>query len=211
MKLSAIDVRKALQDLAKLGDIKYADVAQRLDMVSDKEKQPLYRILNDFIKRGECEKVRRGVIRHIKTDPHPAKKTSCMYRLIRANKSGTVTVGDLVATCGVTKKTASEYLGMLTKRGITRRISMPGNHPSKYQMVQDPGPGFVRNDVNAEKLRCIRAAKKEALEKMDDAGKALINAAKTIMSARMSIADIDSAIPIGGPEDDDESLYDKQQ
>lgn len=201
MKLSAIDVRKALQDLAQQGDITHGDIALKLDLVENKEKQPLYRILLDFIKRGECEKVGRGIIRYIKTDPHPAKKTSCMYRLIRANKSGTVTVGDLMATCGVTKATASEYLGMLTKHGITRRISMPGNQPSKYQMVQDPGPGFVRNDANAEKLRRIRAAKKEALEKMDAAGKALINAAQTIMSARMSIADIDL-------RDDDESPKD---
>jgi predicted transcriptional regulator len=203
MKLAATDVRKVLQDLAPQGNIPYGDIALKLDLVENKEKQPLYRMLLDFIKRGECEKVGRGVIRYIKTDPHPAKKTACMYRLIRANKSGTVTAGDLMATCGVTKNTASEYLGMLTKRGITRRIKMPDNHPSKYQMIDDPGPGFVRNDANAEKLRRIRAAKKEALEKMDAAGKALINAAQTIMSARMSIADIG--------RDDDESPEDKQQ
>lgn len=197
MKLSAIDVRRVLQELAPQGDISYGDIALKLDLVEDKEKQPLYRILLDFIKRGECAKVGRGVVRHIKTDPNPAPKTSCMYRFIRANKRGTVTAGDLMAVCGVTKNTASEYLSMLVKRGIVRRINMPGKQPSKYQMIDDPGPNIIKNDANAEKLRRIRAAKKEAIEKMDAAGKALIDAAQTIMAARMSIADV-----IGEGEDE---------
>ena len=191
MKLSAKDVRNALQELSSQGNIKYADIALKLDLVEDKEKQPLYKILFDFLRQGECEKVGRGIIRYIKTDPHPAPKTSCMYRFIRACKTGTVTANDLAGNCGVSTRTATEYLSMLANRGICRRINPPHKHPAKYQMINDPGPGLVKNDANAEKLRRIRAVKKEALEKMDEAGQALVDAAKMIMSARMSIADID--------------------
>ncbi len=192
MKLSAIDVRRALQELAPQGNVRYEDIALKLDLVSNEDKRPLYKILLDFIKRGECVKVGCGTISYIKTDPHPAQKASCMYRLIRANKNGTITANDLVGNCGVSKRTAIEYLGMLVNRGICRRIDIPQQH-SKYQMIYDPGPGLVRNDANAERLRRIRAAKKEALQKMDEAGKALVDATQAFMSARMLMEDIDSS------------------
>lgn len=150
-------------------EITYADLAEKLDLVSDEEKQPLYNAMRDFIKRGEVIRIRRGAVRYNgrNYDPHPAGKTRCMLRLIRANRRSTVAADDLIANCKVERSTAKEYLNMLVRRGMMRRIPMSGNRPSKYKMIDDPGPNLVRNDENAEKMRRIREVRKLAREALD--------------------------------------------
>lgn len=145
-------------------EIAIQEIAARLDLVSDQEKRPVYRTIRDFVKRGEVVRVRTGVIRYrgLKRDVRPADKTRCMWRLIRSNRNENIMASDLVANCGVSINTAREYLQMMVRREILRRIDMPGNKPSKYRMIDDPGPNLVRNDENAERLRRLRAAQKEA-------------------------------------------------
>ncbi|GEM_PF-2116179 len=156
-------------DLKGRDEVSYQDIALRLDLVSNKEKQPIYRSMRDFMKRNEVVRLRPGVFRYDgkKYDPRPATKTHCMYRLIRANRRGTIGVDDLMANCQVEKSTAQEYLRLLVRRGMMRRIPMPKNRPPKYQMIDDPGPNLVKNDENAEKLRRIRGLKTLAREAMD--------------------------------------------
>lgn len=162
-------LRAMLQELSCQGDITYTDIIVRLDLITDKEKQPVYHTMRDFIRRGECVRVRRGVVRYVKNyQPKPANKTGCMFRYIRANRRGTITVADLVANCGVSDRTAKEYLNILTHRGFVRRISDPGMR-SKYQMIHDPGPNLVRNDENRDKLQKIRADQRLAAQKIDEA------------------------------------------
>ncbi len=153
-------------DFKDRDQITYQEIAERLDMIEDKEKQRLYNAMRDFIKRDEVVRISPGVIRYTgkRYDPHPATKTRCMYRLIRANRRNTISVTDLMANCKVEENTAKEYLQMLVRRGVMRMIKMPDNQPSKYRMIDDPGPNLVRNDENAEKMRQIRELKKTARE-----------------------------------------------
>ena len=46
----------------------------------------------------------------------------------------------------------------------------------KWQMVTDPGPAMPLNDEKAERLRNLRAKKKEALDAMDRAFVAIAEA-----------------------------------
>jgi hypothetical protein len=93
-------------------------------------------------------------------------------------------VDDMVANCGVSVHTAREYLQMMTRHGITRRIKMPGNQPVRFQMIKDPGPGVVRNDTNSKKCARQRQAQKEALAQLD-------LAAAAVERARQAFTDID--------------------
>lgn len=154
-------VRQILKRLSINGAIPYQAVALELGMVTNRQKQCLYPVMRELVKRGECERIAQGIVRYVaNSDPRPAKKTGCMLRLIRANRNETITVADLVANCGVSARNARDYLNQLTKRGNVRRIAMPNNRPSKYQMIKDPGPILIRNDANAKKLRRMRQAKR---------------------------------------------------
>ena len=185
-------VREILKRLDKEGDVTYQAVALELDMITDREKQRLYVTLRDFIKRGECKRVAPGTVRYVYgKEPRPAKKTRCMFRLIRANRYGTVTAADLMANCGVSAKNARDYLNTLTKRGFTRRIDMPNNQPSKYQLINDPGPDLIRNDANATKLRRLRHAQRKALAQLDLADQSLKSATDALAQARREVATIE--------------------
>lgn len=191
-KTFAQRVRDAVRiDLAHLDEIPIAAIAECLDLVGDKEKRPLYRAVSDFTRRGELERVRPGVVRRMKREQiNPAPKTACMWRLIRANRNGTTAVADLMANCGVSGRMAKEYLQMLVRRGLMRRIDRKGNRPSVYRLIEDPGPNLVRNDENAARLRRIREEKKNALAQLDRAGEALIAATHAMHRARMAVNDI---------------------
>jgi predicted ArsR family transcriptional regulator len=153
--------------------------------------------MRDFIKRGEVERIRPGVIRYVwkkNKGIRPADKTRCMYRLIRANKRESITVDDLRANCRVSRAAAREYLQLLVRREIMRRIDMPGNQPSKYRMINDPGPNLMKNEDNAAKMRAIRAAKKNTEAAIDQAAQSLIGATQALAQLKTALGDI--------PEDD---------
>ena len=180
-------IRQALIKLAPRGEIAYQEIVDELGIVIYKDKQRIYLAMRDFIKRGECEKIAPGVVRYTRPiDPHPAVKTRRMYRFIRANRNGTVTIADVVANCNVSESTASEYLNLLTRRGITRRLGADNRSP-RFQMIHDPGPGLVRNEANAEKMRRLRHIKKQALEQLDLAGQTLVQATTALADARRAV------------------------
>ena len=184
-------IREILKRLAPQGDIAYADIALELDMITKREKQRLYLAMRDFIKRGECVKVAEGVVRYARPiDPHPADKTRCMFRLIRANRYNTITIADLVANCGVSEHTASEYLNVLTRHGITRRIGADNRTP-RFQMIKDPGPNLIKNEENAKKLRRLRQAKKQTLAQLELAEQSLKSATDALAQARREVATIE--------------------
>ena len=180
-------------DLAGRDHFGYQEIADALDVVSGKQKKPMYRVIADMIKHGELERVGVNSLRRIEKDVQPAPKTTCMWRLIRACRSSAITAADLMANCQVSEKTAKEYLQTLLRRGILTRIDRPGNQTSVYRMIisNDPGPAIVRDAEKADRLRAIRAAKKKALEQIDFAGKSFIAAAQAIAQARMAVNDIE--------------------
>ncbi len=165
-------VRKIIA--AHPGEIKTKEIALKLDLVFDKEKQPLYQALRDFAATGEIEKIRQGVFIY-KGRKNPAQLQQIMWRFLRSRRK--VTVDDLIEISGAEKTYVKEWLQMLVRREIVRKYKN-GN----YLMIKDP-VDMPRNEKKAEKLRRIRAEKKKALDAID-------KVVTLALEARMAVVEI---------------------
>ena len=171
-------VRKALHSLGTGGkEIACSDLTIKLDMICDKEKQVLYRVLCDFRKSGEITRVRRGAyIYNGKNKNRPPELQAIMWRFLRAKK--TVTIDDLVEISGASHNYAAEWVYMLERREIVEKIRLSGAR--KYRLISDPVIMPVNED-NAKKLRRLRKQKKrEALVAVQEAQNAISRARKAI-------------------------------
>lgn len=169
-------IRAALIELGSGGkEVTNAQLAAALDMVFNAEKQMLYRTLRAFHKRGEIEKVSRGIYKYIgKTDKPQLQQI--MWRALRARK--TVTIDDLIEIAGASREYTKEFLRMLVKREIIRRIRIGKKY--KYQLINDPVV-MPEDTDNAKKLRKLRQQKRvEALAALEEAESAIRKAKKVI-------------------------------
>lgn len=169
-------IRVALIELSRGGkEVATADIAIALDMVFNNEKQVLYRTLRVFLKRGEIEKKQSGVYRYIGKTEKPQLQ-QIMWRVLRARK--TITVDDLIEIAGASREYIKEFLRMLVKREILRRIRVGARF--KYQLINDPVV-MPEDTDNAKKLRKLRNKKKaEALAALKEAESAIMIAKKAI-------------------------------
>jgi hypothetical protein len=162
------------------------EIAVELDLFG-KGRTPLCKVLDDLIQAGEITRVEPGVHQWA-NKPRPAQLREVMWRLIRARK--VVSVDDLMELSGAGEEYVKEYLRMLVKRGIVRKVQGSGLKPvqgsGKYQLVKDEGIAAPEDRGKAEKLRAIRRKKAEALEALD-------NAFMAITQARMAITEISNA------------------
>ncbi len=175
-------IRAAFQRLAaeKSGPIELMAVARELDLPLNVHRRKLYVAMRDFIRRGEVERIKPGLYRYIGLTSHAGEIQRKMWRLIRARKSDGVTYQDLVELCGASPNYAREYLRMLTKRGVLKRIDRrrAGNLPSLFRLINDPGPAFQANLEKAAKLRRLR---RQALERIDAAFAAVLEARQALL------------------------------
>ena len=155
-KTFAGKVREIIQ--GSPGPVGTQEIAERLDLVFDKEKQPLYQALRDLVSSGEIEKIKKGVFRY-KGKQGPAQFQEIMWRFLRSRKK--VTIDDLIEISRAEKSYVKEWLQMLVRREIVRKYKN-GN----YLMIKDP-VDMPRNEEKAQRLRRIRAEKKKALDKID--------------------------------------------
>ena len=172
-------VREGLRTLGAGGrEIILADLAVFLDFVFDKEKQPMYRVLNDLRKTGEVHRVRRGVYVYNGKNKKPPELQEIMWRILRARR--TVTIDDLVELAGASREYAEEWLYMLARRDVVKRTGNRQNGGWKYRLIQD----VVERPCNTEKtekLRRIRRQKREALAALE-AAELAIRKAKEIVA-----------------------------
>jgi hypothetical protein len=172
-KTFAGKVRTIIQ--GTLGPITTKEIALRLDLVSDKEKQPLYQTLRDFVSNGEIEKIRKGVFRY-KGKQVPAQFQEIMWRVLRSRRK--VTVDDLIEISSAGRPYVREWLQMLVRREIVRKHAN-----GTYLMIKDP-VDMPRNEDKAAKLRRIRAEKKKALDAID-------KVVTIALEARMAVVEIE--------------------
>ncbi|MDX9785476.1 MAG: hypothetical protein RBT11_01775 [Desulfobacterales bacterium] len=164
-------VRKMMEEMGRGGrELTVADIALALDLISDADKGPLYRVLCDFRKTGEVERIGSGVYRYAgKGRSAPPEKRLVMWRLLRARR--VVSIEDLQELAGASLLYAQEWLLMLTRRNIVRMMDN-----GKYMMISDPVV-MPANEDKAEYLRRHRMA----LKALDEAAQA-IDAARTALS-----------------------------
>ena len=166
-------VRKIME--ASPGEIRTREIAEKLDLVFDKEKQPLYQALRDFVSAGEIEKIRQGVFIY-KGRKNPAQLQEIMWRFLRARKK--VTIDDLIEISRAEKSYVKEWLQLLVRREIVRKYKN-GN----YLMIKDP-VDMPKNEKKAQRLRRIRAEKKKALDAID-------KVVALALEARMAVVEIE--------------------
>jgi len=141
------------------------------------EEKKLRQVIRDLVKAGEFECMGEGTYRVLRQPPGKPQIQEVMWRVLRARR--TVTVADMEELAGASPTYATEWLNMLQRRKVVRHLKN-----GKWQMVTDPGPTMPLNDEKAERLRNLRAKKKEALECMDRAFTA-------IAEARMAMSEME--------------------
>jgi len=157
----AARARQAMKGVGEKGrEFTIVDVADRLDLISDSDKRPLYRAFCDFARSGEIERVKTGVYRY--RGPGGGRKKpetrQVMWRLLRSRR--VVTVADLQELSGAKEAYVLEWLQLMERNEIVKKIG-----PRKYQLICDP---VVMPDdgEKAARLRRIRQEKKQALERL---------------------------------------------
>lgn len=179
-------VRKMMIEMGKGNpEVAVLDIALRLDLISKKERRPVYGAISDFQQAGEVERVRPGVYRYIGKSQAVPEKRAVMWRLLRARK--VVTVADFQELAGVSEVYAHEWLSMLIRRGIVKMMGA-----DKYRLLNDPIV-MPENADKAEQLRRMRERKKKAI--------AALNAANIAMAEAMAIL-ADDPPPEGGTGDE---------
>lgn len=178
----ASQVRLALQEIASSAPASVKDIAKKLDLVSNAEKQPLYNTLRDFAKSGEIVRTSPDMISYKgrKSQQKPELR-EILWRVLRARRS--VTIDDLVELSGASHDYTKQWLQMLARQEVVTVDKTP-NQKAFYILVQDPVT-IPTDDKEPARLRAIRDRKKEALNKLD----AVIN---LCLEARMAVAEMES-------------------
>jgi hypothetical protein len=180
----ANQVRQVLKEMASMQPVHVQDVARKLDLISNADKQPMYQTFRDFLKSGEIERTETDMFLYKgkKSDQKPELR-EILWRVLRARKA--VTAEDLVELSGASPDYVKQWLMMLQRQEvISVRPSDKKSGVKTYVLVQDP-VAMPTDDKKAEKLRETRSRKKEALNKLD----AVIN---LCLEARMAVASLES-------------------
>jgi hypothetical protein len=180
----ANQVRMALQEMASKEPANVKDVAKKLDLVTNADKQPMYKVFRDFLKSGEIERTETDMFLYKgrKSQMKPELR-EIMWRLLRAKKA--VTTEDLVELSGADPEYARQWLAMLVRQEVVSvRPADKNAGPRTYVMINDPVT-LPTDDKKAEKLRAWREQKKQALNKLD----AVIN---LCLEARMAVSELEN-------------------
>ena len=128
-----------------------------------KDHKRLLNTLSDLACRGKVVRVRQGVYA-----PAPAAgkpdKCEIMWRLLKMRRR--VTVDDLVEMADVSPAYAHEWLQLLVKREVVRRIPRTGGFGEGWMLINDLAE-MPQDSDKAERLRNIRLKKKKALARIE--------------------------------------------
>ena len=171
-------VRDACQYLGAYGnDIALQQLYDKVGVQTYEQRRQVRSVVADLCKSGELVRWGEGIYRVLQKPPGKPQIQEVMWRVLRARR--TVTLADMEELAGAAPTYATEWFKMLARRKIVRHLKN-----RSWQMVKDPGPTMPLNDEKAERLRNLRAKKKEALECMDRAFVA-------IAEARMAMSEME--------------------
>jgi DeoR/GlpR family transcriptional regulator of sugar metabolism len=169
---------------ATAGSVHVDDISHALMIQTRQAHKQVLNALSDLSKAGKVIRVRMGVYAMpVAGQQRPPDKREVMWRILRMRKR--VLIADLVELAGVSREYAKEWLQMLAKRGIVRRISQPDNQPHIWQMIHDTVDMPV-DEVKAAKLRALR--RKKSAQAMAD----LLTARELIGKACLVINELEA-------------------
>jgi hypothetical protein len=135
-------------------------------------------VLSDLYGHGRLQRLSQGVYGP-PTDTKPPEKREVMWRVLRMRKAG-VTVDDLVEMAEVSPSYAVEWLRMLAKREVVRRLDRPGRK-SLWMLVKD-SLEVPEDEDKAARLRLIRKQKKQQITVRLDAIGSALDEIRTILN-----------------------------
>ena len=166
-------IREAAKSLGAGGkEFRADELGHEAGIQTRKDMRHMYRTIIDFVRAGEIERAERGVYRYRGKPAGRPQIQLIMWRILRARRA--VTIEDLQELAGASAAYAKQWLMMLARRQIVRKLSN-----GKYHLIQDPVE-MPRDEEKAEKLRTIRERKKAALKALDHAFSAIADARKAI-------------------------------
>jgi len=185
----AAKVRQAFADLALRQaqgpegskGVSVKDVAYRLDLpAGDRAVRPLRRTIADLKKHGRLRHVGEGLYLPVDSPAGSSAGSGAVkrgtpvvrpaiWRAVRACRS--FSLDELARVSGAGRNYCRECVAALIRQGLVKNTA-PKGQAGYYRLVTDPGPDLPGHD-NAERLRRMRAARKEALEALEFAAKAI--------------------------------------
>lgn len=151
---------------ARGGEIDTTELSHVLFIQTGHDHKRMLSTLSDLARTSKIVRVRQGVYSAVSKKPAPDQR-EVMWRTMRMRK--VVTLADLQEFAGVSKYYAKEWLQMLVKRGIAMRQG-PADKcaPHSWRLIKFDQVEMPVDTEKAERLRKIRAKKKQAIEKRLD-------------------------------------------
>ena len=137
-------------------------ISSRLCLRTRKEHKRLLNTLSDLSRQGRIVRVSQGVYAEAKPAAEPDKR-EVMWRLLKMRRRGTV--DDLVEMAGVSRDYAREWLLILVRREVARKIQEPGK-AGLWVLINDTAE-MPLDENKAARLRGIRLKKKQVISKLD--------------------------------------------
>lgn len=173
----AAQVLRAVAEIG--GEVTTTALFDHLCLQTREAEKKALNALSDLYKSGRVKRVRPATYTLPLLTSLTAPIQERMWRVLRMRRS--VTVADLQELAGAARDYAVDWLRMLHKREVVRRDDQPGNLPSIWTLVIDTVQMPALTD-NAERLRILRAKRKLALHKLEQAAVA-INEARQALTA----------------------------
>ena len=166
-------IREAAKALGAGGkEFRADELGDRAGLQTRSDLRRMYQTIIDFIRAGDIERVEKGVYRYRGKPAERPQIQLVMWRIMRARRA--VTIEDLQELAGASAAYAKQWLMMLARRQIVRKLSN-----GKYHLIQDLVK-MPQDEEKAQKLRKIRERKKAALKALDQAFSAIADARKAI-------------------------------
>jgi predicted transcriptional regulator len=181
-------VRAAARQLGLLSDgtrieFSAADLSHAAGVQTIRGTKKLHWAIRDMKEAGELISVRKGVYRLADgaRESKVREKREVMWRFLRIR--GSVTVGELQEAAGVSEEYAGEWLQMLKRRGIVKPTK-----GGRLRLMVDSAE--APHDLEkAEKLRKLRAERKNRLESaIDEAQIRITEAGQLLDEARDALS-----------------------
>ncbi len=147
------------------GEVSTDELSRALFLQTRVDHRRMLNALSDLVKSGRASRVRQGVYTAGAQGREPDKR-EVMWRTLRMRKS--VTVADLQEFAGVAASYAEEWLKMLARRKVVRRVDQPGGGGCSWRLIKGDLTEMPVDTDKAKRLRALRRKRKQELQRALD-------------------------------------------
>jgi len=158
-------IRQAATALSP-GQFTTRELSFHANLKTRKDEKRMLNALRDFIKAGEAQRISTGVYVYLGKQRKNLPLKDQMRNYLKIKKVITI---DELRELGAAESYASEWLQMLVRRGVVVPLQN-----GRYELIANMA--VPENEEKAERLRDLRVRKKEALQAIGEAQKALTRA-----------------------------------